>query len=183
MSNIPMSEQLKSLLPSNSKKKAVILTAALHESAGWVEDSWVMFSAPANERIYISSTQSLFGLMRDAVREASGDHNWSVRQASQVKSENVPFLHNSTNNVILFDPFALFRDPLRELYANRYLLWPIFPSQPYYFKPYAEADALKKRLAHEQQIKNSLMKSQPRVPGTSSSADSEVGRTSGSDHE
>jgi hypothetical protein len=139
-----------------STRKPPLVVATLNEGTAWVEDSWVLFEPTAKDRLYVSSPAHLFSILRDAVRLATGDDTWSVRYASQIKRENVPFLHCSSSNHILFDPFALFRDPIRELYTKRYFLWPIAASQSYFFKPYDEVRELDAKLKTIEDLRKAL---------------------------
>lgn len=140
--------------PSN--RKTPLVKAELREGEAWEDESWVLFEPATKDRLYFANTAHLFSLLRDAVRTATGDDTWSVRYASQVKRENVPFLHCSSSNSIIFDPFALFRDPIRELYTKRYFLWPITASQSYYFKPYEEMRELDAKLRSLEELRKSL---------------------------
>ena len=143
------------LRPSN--KKPLVITARLDEtSKSWTEDNWAVFEPATTERLYVANPAHLFSLLRDAVRAATGDHTWSVRYASQVKRENIPFLHCSSSNSIIFDPFAMFRDPIREFYTKRQFVWPIMASQSYYFKPYDEVRALDAQLKSLEELSKAM---------------------------
>jgi hypothetical protein len=77
--------------------------------------------------------------MKEALRKLTGDYSWSIRYASQIRRENMPFLHSSNTKCIMFDPFMPFRDPVREFFQTRVFLWQIFESNSYYFKTQQEA--------------------------------------------
>lgn len=118
--------------------------AELHDG-DWGAESWVRFSAPGNERIHFSNVAHLFSVLRDAIRLASGDSSWSIRYASQLKNDNMPFLHCGSRRVIIIDPMLPYRSPMREFYATRQFLWYVLPSQSYYFKSVQEVQEVADR--------------------------------------
>ena len=158
--------------PAN--RKAPLVLAQLNEGKEWKDESWVLFEPAGKERLYVANTAHLFSVLRDAVRVATGDDTWSVRYASQIKRENVPFLHCSSSNSIIFDPFALFRDPIRELYTKRYFLWPIAASQSYFFKPYEEVKELDNKLRHLEELRRALDDNEHSAEGQDSEAQGAV---------
>lgn len=150
-----LKDQLQSVRGSvRTTRKQPGIVATLNEGEKWEADSWIMFEPANGVMPKIVTTMHLFYQLRDAIRWATGDKSWSVRYASQITRENVPFLHCTTSKSIVFDPLSMFRDPVREFHKNRYFLWGIHPSQAHYFKTMEEAalvdqeiktlDALKK---------------------------------------
>lgn len=121
-----------------AKKNRNRIKATLHEGTRWEDGDWVVFEPENEKHLHIASVHHLFVQLRDAMRQATGDLSWAVRHASQVKRENMPFLHCASKKLIMFDPMSMFRDPVREFYAKKYFLWSIFPSQAYYFKSMEE---------------------------------------------
>ena len=87
----------------------------------------------------IQSLYHLFTEMRKALVTETGNDSWSVRYASRVTKENLPFLHSSKTLEVVIDPLLPYRDPLRDLIQAGYLEFQISASQAYYFKPKAQA--------------------------------------------
>lgn len=123
---------------SNNKKfPDDFLTADLAD--GWVT---FKFSNPG-ARPRVVDLAHLYKGLRKALQEVTGDSSWRIRFASQVKNENMPFLHSSATRTVLLDPLAHLRDPVRELVKDGYLSWQIYPSQVYYFKPVEEVNRVR----------------------------------------
>lgn len=129
---------------SQAPRKPLPLSAELI-SGDWGADSWVRISTPENGRAHFSSLSHLFTVVRDAVRLASNDPTWSIRYASQVKNDNLPFLHCASRRVIMFDPMMVFRDPIREFYNLKQFTWCILPSQAHYLKSLGDVQAVNER--------------------------------------
>jgi len=141
-----ISTQLKEIR-SNVKVKPstdqIQIVAELEEGTQCVEGSWILFRPQEpSKRLNIYNNVHLFSQLKEAMRRLSGDFSWSIRYASQVRRENMPFLHSANTRTILFDPFMCFRDPIREFFSTKYFLWQIMPSNSYYFKSQAEQQAV-----------------------------------------
>lgn len=121
----------------NKKFPDDFLTASLSE--GWVT---FKFSNPG-ARPRVVDLAHLYKGLRRSLQEVTGDSSWRIRFASQVKNENMPFLHSSATRTVLLDPLAHLRDPVRELVKDGYLTWQIYPSQVYYFKPVDEVNKVR----------------------------------------
>lgn len=129
--------------PSRPVQKDPILKASW-DSEGDTE--WVRIRFQDNERRgRIVSLTHFFSELHRALIALTGDRTWSLRYASQIRSENFPFLHSSQSLRILFDPLGPYRDPTRELVRDGYLIWQIVPSQAYYFKSFQEASLIRDR--------------------------------------
>lgn len=136
-----------------------IIEAVLNEGQFVEADSWIEFRPlPDVKKINFRTRLDMFVNFRDALRLLSRDSSWSLRYASQIKFENMPFLHSSQTRTIMFDPFMAFRDPLREFAAQRSFIWQIYPSNSYFFKMQREVHECEDRLA--------LLKSLEADPGT-----------------
>lgn len=122
------------------------IKASLAEGTKWEDGDWIMFEPETEKHLHIASPHHLFIQLRDAMRQATGDMSWAVRHASQIRRENMPFLHCASKKLIVFDPMAPFRDPVREFYSKKHFLWSIFPSQSYYFKPIDEFSRVESEL-------------------------------------
>lgn len=150
--------------PKNKNRNRV--RASLHEGTKWEDGDWVMFEPETEKHLHVSSVNHLFVQLRDAMRQATGDMSWAVRHASQVKRENMPFLHCASRKLIIFDPMGMFRDPVREFYSKKYFLWSIFPSQAYYFKPLEEVE----RVESEARLIRELREAEARLDAESQAA-------------
>lgn len=84
-----------------------------------------------------------------AVRIATGDNTWSIRYASQVTQQNLPFLHSSMTRRVIIDPLQPYRVAAMHMYQARELMLTILPSQAYYFKSLDEAKRVTARLEQE----------------------------------
>lgn len=122
-----------------------LLIATVEDAKDADSTAWVRFT-PFNpnpthsERIY--SVQQLFVSMKNALKESTGNLTWSLRYASRVTKENLPFLHSSKTLQVILDPLLPYRDPVRELMTLGYLEFQISDSQAYYFKSMQDANTI-----------------------------------------
>jgi hypothetical protein len=70
-----------------------------------------------------------------------GNETWRTRYASQVKGENIPFLHCPDNLKILMDPLCTIRDPIRSLNQIGEIFLTMLDSKQSYFKSPGEAQS------------------------------------------
>lgn len=106
-----------------------------------------------NARERIQGLYHLFTEMRKALVLFTGNESWSIRYASRVTKENLPFLHSAKTLQVVLDPLLPYRDPIRDLLHSGFLEFQISDSQAYYFKPKADASRIideDKRLRSEE---------------------------------
>lgn len=103
----------------------------------------VTFSLPMDKELpRLGNRHLIMKEMLRALRATSKDDTWSIRYASQLRKENLPFFHSAKHRVIIFDPLLPYRDCIKELIKDRSLFWNLIPSQSYFFKSQADSMAI-----------------------------------------
>lgn len=72
---------------------------------------------------------------------SNNTETWRPRYASQVKGENIPFLHCADTLRILVDTLGTIRDPIRSLNQVGEVIFSVLDSQQKYFKTPSEVQA------------------------------------------
>jgi hypothetical protein len=134
--------------PSVSMLSAVV-TEGTDTSYSAVRFEFVTKDPSARERI--QGLYHLFTEMRKALERETQNDSWSIRYASRVLKENVPFLHSANTLQVVIDPLLPYRDPIRDLLHSGYLEFQISDSQAYYFKAKADASRI---IEEEKRLRN-----------------------------
>jgi hypothetical protein len=159
--NTDIASQLSSLSPEIrtrsvvQRKDPIQIVARVEEGEGFGPGTWIEFKhVPGEKKLMINNNLHLFSQLKEAMRRLTKDYSWSIRYASQIRRENMPFLHSSNTKCIMFDPFMAFRDPVREFFHSHTFLWQIFESNSYYFKTQQAARDVSTEIEMLKQVAN-----------------------------